>query len=566
MSCNYENENTLLTWSVNQPVKAKMAEDNDRNLHHVDEDDSLFTNKFVRAFSPRSREAARSLGVLASECVIRSFESFKEPGVAVEIQKLRYTEYESLRQETIQMVREQRTQLIQEGWAPSLSQPSSRSQKSSSRKPAPKQIQVAADQSRLEKLMARQNKELESMVSYEVKMANLRAKQDHKLETRKLAEKKEKELKREEMLKAIEKKRLWEQTKAEEEAALKLKNEMEAKKLYNKEQKYLREHAKKEEERKQEAKKKQEERQAKRREYERRNAAMQQEQLMMLSMKQEEMDRREAKLAAELEAKKKFMEEVSAEKAKQAAHRISMVLDDKERIIEERRNEVEERMRAQEIRMEQFNHGQEEKVIEQRKQAKAEHEKRVAALEAQKEKNEQRLKALVKAQRSKEESVEKMKYQEMMQRDFRSELGRLNEMRKKANLDRLERQENYRREKLIDKVNQDAAKVREIDATKQRVLKERQLYQIGLVRQKKQLIELFAQIKQSKNWKSMGKLDLAQQLSMSSSTARLPPPKRLSEGGEDEGTAGRSQTAAQGSKRAMRYSQSAPALAGGASH
>ena len=103
-------------------------------------------------------------------------------------------------------------------------------------------------------------------------------------------------------------------------------------------------------------------------------------------------------------------------------------------------------------------------------------------------------------------------------------------------------------------MQQDAEKVREISLSKQKVLKERQAYQIGMVRQKKQLLELFGQIKTNKNWKSMGKVDLAAQLSMTSSgsTKRLPPP---------EGTNDMQRRNSQASgKRGMKPSASAPTL------
>ena len=92
-----------------------MGDEGNRN---IEADDAMFTSDFVRAFSPRSKEACRLLGVLPKECVIRSYESFAAHGLAPEIQKLRYQEFESLRQETIQMVREQRYDLVQSGWQP----------------------------------------------------------------------------------------------------------------------------------------------------------------------------------------------------------------------------------------------------------------------------------------------------------------------------------------------------------------------------------------------------------------------------------------------------------------
>jgi hypothetical protein len=90
----------------------------DRSL---EADDTQFTEAFVRKLSPRSTEACRLLGVLPEELVLRSYENFYEHGIAPAIQKLRYQDYEQMRQETIGLVREERQTLIASGWSPAIS-------------------------------------------------------------------------------------------------------------------------------------------------------------------------------------------------------------------------------------------------------------------------------------------------------------------------------------------------------------------------------------------------------------------------------------------------------------
>jgi len=84
-------------------------------------DDKLFTDAFVRKFTPRSKEACRLLGVLPEELVVKPYETFHEHGVSSAIQKLRYEDYESLRQETLGMVREELMTLVSAGWSPQIS-------------------------------------------------------------------------------------------------------------------------------------------------------------------------------------------------------------------------------------------------------------------------------------------------------------------------------------------------------------------------------------------------------------------------------------------------------------
>ena len=64
---------------------------------NVEESDSAFTLNFLNRLSPRSNEACKRLGILATELAVRPFESFAEAGLSAEIQKLRYQEYEQYR-------------------------------------------------------------------------------------------------------------------------------------------------------------------------------------------------------------------------------------------------------------------------------------------------------------------------------------------------------------------------------------------------------------------------------------------------------------------------------------
>jgi hypothetical protein len=87
----------------------------------LEADDTLFSESFVKKLTPRSMEACRLLGVLPEELVLRSYENFFEAGITPNIQKLRYQDYEQMRQETIAMVREERATLLAQGWTEAIS-------------------------------------------------------------------------------------------------------------------------------------------------------------------------------------------------------------------------------------------------------------------------------------------------------------------------------------------------------------------------------------------------------------------------------------------------------------
>ena len=230
----------------------------------IEESDASFTPKFLECLTPRSAEACRRLGILPTEMAIRPFEFFaqvdfypytfityphhtnplaspnmrlhsphicttgilknvahdaiflfSQPQLSSEIQKLRYQEYEAFRQETVEMVRGMRHDLVQSGWtkAPSLPQQaprcrtaSSGTRQLSSRKDD-KQLfdKEQVEQRRIEKILKRQNKELENMMAYEVKIAKMVEKQEAKQEYRRQMEAKDRELKKLERQKLAEK-------------------------------------------------------------------------------------------------------------------------------------------------------------------------------------------------------------------------------------------------------------------------------------------------------------------------------------------------------------------------
>ena len=295
----------------------------------LEADDTLFSEAFVKKLTPRSMEACRLLGVLPEELVLRSYENFFEAGITPNIQKLRYQDYEQMRQETIAMVREERATLLAQGWTEAIS-PAQKLKiqqatlkammlptaegRSAANSPVrgasathgraasgtpvlaksattgdlhqgsqnehypgrstilphlmPEELLLEMEQDRLRKTMVRQNKEIESMMAYELKVAQMLAKQEQKLEMRRQKEKEAAELRREERHRQAEKRRQWELQKAEEEEKQKAANVQSMARLNAQEQKHLQELMEKDEERKREANRKAIERRKKKAELE----------------------------------------------------------------------------------------------------------------------------------------------------------------------------------------------------------------------------------------------------------------------------------------------------------
>jgi hypothetical protein len=283
---------------MNRSASSKQVSKAKRN---IESDDTLFTAHYVKSFSPRSKEACKMLGVIPKELVLRSFESFDKPGLTPEIARLRYKDYEQLRQETIHMVRQQRRDLVQSGWQPISKSKghgnggvgnrkmvlySSRST-NSLRKPGTTTLEM--EQDRMNKIMARQNKEIEAMMVYEVKMAELLAKQEKKLSFRKDREDVEREKRKMERYRMAEKRRLWEIAKKEDEEREAKKREQAALLLLNQERRREQELNRLEVERKKQAKKKQAERKKKKIMLEKRTQQILEAQFAMMEIKNREM-------------------------------------------------------------------------------------------------------------------------------------------------------------------------------------------------------------------------------------------------------------------------------------
>lgn len=272
-----------------------------KGRRNIESDDTLFTSQYVKSFTPRSKEACKMLGVMPKELILRSFESFDKPGLTPEIARLRYKDYEQLRQETIHMVRQQRRDLVQSGWQP-ISKTKQRgkngqqmvlySSRSTSSLRRPGTTTLEMEQARMNKIMARQNKEIEAMMVYEVKMAELLSRQEKKLAFRKHREEEEREKRKMERYKVAEKRRLWEIAKKEDEEREAKKREAAALLLLEQERRRDMELQRLEEDRKKQAKKKQAERRKKKIMLEKRTQQILEAQLAMMEIKNREMQGR----------------------------------------------------------------------------------------------------------------------------------------------------------------------------------------------------------------------------------------------------------------------------------
>lgn len=147
-------------------------------------------------------------------------------GLSGEIQSLRYEVYHNNRMESLDLVRSHRKQLIRENWKPPVPKKKMMTSQSAGQlEPIKRTVDITADrlalqkkeEDRIQKILYRQQKEMENMVAYELQLARSREKQERKAALRKKKEEAERKARKEEAARAAEKRQAWSVQKAAEE-------------------------------------------------------------------------------------------------------------------------------------------------------------------------------------------------------------------------------------------------------------------------------------------------------------------------------------------------------------
>lgn len=153
--------------------------------------------------TPRSAEACRRTGVEPAELLPLPQSAFREPGQLPEVEKLRWKEYDDIRMDAYQAVRAERDRIIAEQagrpFVPdaaaaghSLPQSSSAAALLESAAKAEEASASAQDARAVEKIKKKQQAELEQMILFEIRCAQLNQEKADKLQAMAEAEAREK--------------------------------------------------------------------------------------------------------------------------------------------------------------------------------------------------------------------------------------------------------------------------------------------------------------------------------------------------------------------------------------
>ena len=476
--------------------------------------------------TPRSAKSCLLCGVQPESLRIRDLDSFWEPDIDPVIQRMRHEAYIKLRSDQIRVVRKEREKLMGKGGGKKVS---SRFGGGSGlidedAAEAEKSTLVEQEQRRLEKIKYRQQREIEQMLEYEMKVAKIQEDQEAKMlrdqarvEQRKLADAKRKKL-------AAKQKLAKQQAKRAQEEALELQRRALIKAQHEKDRQ-LAEQAK----RREAALKKL----AQKREIERREKSLEhKEQTEEIFVKhQQEIQRRlkdmelrdtKRKFRAQhkLKLKKKEVERKQALVAKRAAEQAKQY----RKIEAAKRRQFHKRQRANMERRELLEIEKEEEIAEMKRLAELNAQRRKLAFDEAEYSEAQRIEQILK-KRAEQEDILKQKEDELQRhRELNRERRALETQVKMANVERQRRADEFHRQQLDQQLAKQRRRTEMMLQRKKELLLDRKKFGIEAKKRKDALKNTMTEIRRQKKW------DKARKVIENGDQAGTPGPRRKNKG------------------------------------
>lgn len=461
---------------------------------NIERHPKLFKPDFIARFTPRSNDAMKAVGALPNELVRKPPSEFQRPGVSKALQKLRYDDHEENRIVLIQQIRDNRAEAIARAAMDRGTSAVMRPEEIAKQKAVKMALEEKA---RMEAIMRRQAKEIETMVTFEMQMAELLKKQETKLAIRKAREEeRDKEVLKQQ--KQIEvKRRAWE---AKRRAAEKKDKEIQAKRtkaLFDQEARVAKLKQEEEVRLKRVAAQAVIDAEKKRVEKERQFAEKMAHIREEAELRAAEAARKEQLRKDRIAVEQARIAEVNAKLMEQQGVRKEEVLAQAERVQEAKYQAHVNKMAKQE----ELRRIAEEKEIHDTKARAAALAKKAQIRKARKaaaNANEAgKINRIIDRQRR--HAHNKAEIDAKREEDYmlRQELNALNLMKKRRNVARLLRQQQNKRELLLERVNDDMERTAKFEEQKASLLLVRQQNKIQALKQKQQLVQVFATLKKN---------------------------------------------------------------------
>ena len=451
--------------------------------------------------SPRSAEACLREGIDPEHLRIRDLDSFWEPGLDAARQGLRHEAYSERRHTFMKALRRARTTLINTEQANTrnagrASMGIAAQMAAESAKKESTMLEMEAK--RLAKMQRRQKKEIEQLIQFEMKTAEIREAAQRKLE----AEEKRKrraEKQRLQRQKAVAEERRMKQLKRQAQEELEeQKRKALARHQHLKEQQLIEERRRMEKVRAMEARQQERERQRKAEEH-----RLQTERI--LKEQQDAIDARMAEMRENEKARQQFLLKQQEEKRQAQRRKREMIrrrIEASQKKLEEielqKKLDYDTKQRTMLMRQRQRQQAEDLERKEQKKLRELSERKRKMILEETRREESMRVHELIARQEQAGESLANVLEQKSRMHKLRRERIELNAEAKRINVERQKRISEYKRLQTLRKIKKDEDKVIRIRQEKERMLQRRKKAAIEVKLRRDKISKSMEQLRKTK--------------------------------------------------------------------
>jgi hypothetical protein len=426
--------------------------------------------------TPRSAESCLREGVDPEHLRIRDLDSFWEPGLDAARQGMRHEAYSERRHTFMKSLRRARTTIINAEAAKAKNAGKARTGIASqmaaeSAKKESSMLEMEAK--RLAKMQRRQKKEIEQLIQFEMKTAEIREQAQRKLEAeekRALRAEKERLRRQKEMAEERRMKQLKRQAQEELEEQ---KRRALARQQFLKDKQQKEEKKRMEKVRAMEARKQERERQRKAEEHRLQTERILLEQQAQIDARMAEMKENEKARRAFMAKKNQEMKRAQEQKREMIRRRIQASQKKLERIEAKKKEDYLLRLNESEERRAKRLQEEEMERLEQKKLRELSDRKRRMILEETRREESMRVHELVSRQEQAEENLSNVMEQKMRMHKLKRERINLNMEAKMINVQRQKRVAEYTRLQTLRKIKADEEKVLRIEVEKERMLQRR---------------------------------------------------------------------------------------------
>jgi len=452
--------------------------------------------------TPRSAEACLKHGINPEILRIRDLESFFDPNVDPAVQRMRHEAYSQRRHEMMAIVRQERKKIVNAEVAAGMAGDGEAGMTPGAimaQQAKANATFVENEEKRLLKMKKRQEKEIEQMLSFEMKMSEIVEEREKRAEHEKQKEERRKKEKGKRAKLLAEERRIKDlRRKAMEDAEEEMRL-AQAKAMHQKEKAIQAEKAAKEKAARKEARLKEEQRLAKQEEHRIQTQRIMEEQQAAIRARMQEMERAEELRLARIEAEEAEKKKQLAEKRKAIEERLDRNMKMAARAEEKRKQDYHEKHAAHEALREEHLQSQARDRELQARQQELMEQRRLMVL-AQTRRDEERHKEQMRQNFIDEEiNVQRVKEARERNRMLETHKKDLKVAMKLENVERIKRIGEYKRLETLRQIHEADKRIDQMLQRKTEIVESRKANAMTAKIQKDHLVKVMDEARTNGN-------------------------------------------------------------------